>query len=237
MQTSFFNSPSRAFSLIRILASAALLMLAALPLQASADEAGQLIARAGTTLRHFQDDPDMKWYRRDLAQARAVLITPKIVKAGFIFGGAGGRAVLFARDRQTGEWRGPVFYTLGTPSIGFQAGVEVSETVTLVMNERALDRLLSDSLKLGGDVSIAAGPVGAGADSNVQADMITYARSKGLFGGVSLNGSVVKINDRWNAHLYGHGTTPSDVLVRGSAVSERGGRVRGMLPAPAPAAQ
>lgn len=230
MQTSFLHR------LFNILASAAVLALAALPLQASADEAGQLIAKAGTTLQHFQDDPDMKWFRRDVVKAQAVLIAPEIVKAGFILGGAGGRAVLFARDPQTGEWRGPVFYTLATPSIGFQAGVQVSETVTLVMNAQALNRLLSDSVKLGGDISIAAGPVGQGAESNVQADMISYSRSKGLYGGINLDGTVVKINDRWNAHVYGAKTTPTDVLVRGSPVSNRGERVRGMLPAP-PAAE
>ena len=119
-----------------------------------------------------------------------MLISPSITRAGFVVGGSGGDALLLARD-DGGRWAGPAFYNMGTASVGFQAGVDQSEVVILVMNEKALDALLSRSVKLGGDASVAAGPVGVGASGTVNADMITFSRSKGLFAGVSLEGAVI----------------------------------------------
>ena len=117
-----------------------------------------------------------------------MLIAPQIVKAGFIFGGSGGRAVLVARDGRT--WAGPAFYDLATASVGFQAGVEVSEVVIVVMTDKGLNSLLASSFKIGGDASIAAGPVGAGAKSTVTADLISFSRAKGVYGGLNLDGTV-----------------------------------------------
>jgi hypothetical protein len=88
-------------------------------------------------------DPDMTWLQRHIGRAKGVLIAPQIVKAGWIFGGSGGRAVLFARNEQTGRWSGPAFYNVGAASVGFQAGVSVSETVTLVMTTRGINSLLA----------------------------------------------------------------------------------------------
>jgi len=197
--------------------------------QAASDQQ-QLVTKAETTFHNFQRDPNMKWFRKNLVQAKAVLIAPEILKAGFILGGSGGRAVLLARDPQTGEWRGPAFYSLFTPSIGLQAGVAVSEVITLVMTDKALNGLLSTSLKIGGDVTVAAGPVGEGAEANVQADMIAYARSKGIFAGVNLNGSVVKTSDEWNEAFYSQpDVSPPDILVRGTATSANGEKLRSMV--------
>jgi SH3 domain-containing YSC84-like protein 1 len=146
-----------------------------------------------------------------------VLIAPEITKAGFIFGGSGGHAVLLAYDAKAGKWAGPAFYSMATGSVGFQAGISVSESVTLVMTEKAVNSLLASSFKVGGDASIAAGPVGAGAKADVVADLIAFSRSKGIYGGVNLDGTVVKTNDEWNAAYYGKKLLPPDILLRDAA--------------------
>src|SRR6476661_4768448 len=131
----------------------------------SSAEPDKLMSDAQVTLSNFVRDPDQTWIQDNLDRAKAILIAPQIVKAGFIFGGSGGRAVLVAKDGRV--WSGPAFYDLATASVGFQAGVEVSELIMVVMTEKGLNSLLSSSFKIGGDASVAAGPVGAGAKSTV----------------------------------------------------------------------
>jgi lipid-binding SYLF domain-containing protein len=213
---------------MRSMAVASLMVAAgfvATPALAQSDQQ-KLVGQAETTLSNFLRDPDMKWLQQNFGRAKAVLISPEIVKAGFIFGGSGGRAVLFARDAKSGEWRGPVFYNMATASVGFQAGVEVSEAITLVMTEKGLNSLLATSVKLGGDASIAAGPVGAGAKSDVVADLIAFSRSKGVYGGLNLDGTVLTAADDWNQSFYGKKVLPPDVLIRGNVKSAQGDKLR-----------
>jgi lipid-binding SYLF domain-containing protein len=148
------------------------------------------------------------------------MITPEVVKAGFIFGGSGGRALVVARDPTTGGWVGPAFYAMATASVGFQAGISVAEGVTLVMTEKGFNSLLATSFKIGGDASVAAGPVGAGARSDIMADLITFNRAKGLYGGLNFDGTVVTASDDWNASFYGKKVLPPDILVRTSVHNE-----------------
>jgi len=180
-------------------------------------EQDQLVRDAQTTFSNFVRDPDMTWFQRHLGDAKALLIAPKIVRAGWIFGGSGGRAVLFSRNAQNGRWSGPAFYNVGTASVGFQAGIDVSETVTLVMTDRGLNSLMTSSVKLGGDASVAAGPIGAGANSDITADLVAFSRSKGVYGGLNLNGTVVSVADNWNQAYYGRSVTPPDILMTASA--------------------
>ena len=193
---------------------AAVATVAFAPVASAQSEQQKLISSAETTFSNFVRDPEMTWIQQNLGRAKAVLIAPEIVKAGFIFGGSGGRAVLVAHDAKTGKWVGPAFYTLATASVGFQAGVAVSETITLVMTEKGLNSLLSSSFKMGGDASVAAGPVGAGAKSDVVADLIAFSRSKGVYGGLNLDGTVVKTSDDWNEAFFGKKVLPPDILVR-----------------------
>jgi lipid-binding SYLF domain-containing protein len=179
-------------------------------------EQQKLVDAADRTLSNFLRDPDMTWLQQNIGRAKAVMIAPEIVKAGFIFGGSGGRAVTLARDAKTGKWAGPAFYAMATASVGFQAGVSVSEVVTLVMTEKGLNSLLAPSVKLGGDASVAAGPIGAGAKSDVVADFISFSRAKGLYGGLNLDGTVIKPSDDWNEAYYKKPVLPPDILVRGS---------------------
>jgi lipid-binding SYLF domain-containing protein len=179
-----------------------------------------LVSDARTTLSNFIRDPDQTWIQENLNRAKAVMIAPQIVKAGFIFGGSGGRAVLVARDGRT--WSGPAFYNLATASVGFQAGVEVSEAIIVVMTDKGLNSLMAASFKMGGDSSIAAGPVGAGAKSTVTADLITFTRAKGVYGGVNLDGTVVNTNIPWNDAFYGRSNVlPPDILIRRSVTSPK----------------
>ena len=210
-------------SWVALFAAASLLVVAGAARAQSTPQ--QLVDESATTLSHFMRDPDMTWLQRHLGNAKAVLIAPRIVKAGYIFGGSGGRAVVFARDRTTGHWVGPAFYNLGAASVGFQAGVEVSESVMLAMTDKALDSMLSNSIKLGGDASIAAGPVGAGAKSDVLADFVAFSRAKGIYGGLNLEGSVVAVSDDWNRDYYGKSVLPPDILVSANVRNPQAARV------------
>ena len=176
-------------------------------------EQQKLVNDAQTTLSNFIRDPDQTWIHQNIGRAKAILIAPQIVKAGFIFGGSGGRAVLVARDG--GAWVGPAFYDLATASVGFQAGVEVSEAIIVVMTQKGLDSLMASTFKIGADASIAAGPVGAGAKSTVTADLVSFTRSKGVYGGVNLDGTVVHSNSDWNGAYYGaKNVLPPDIVIR-----------------------
>lgn len=186
----------------------------------------KLVADAQTTLSDFMRDPDQTWIHDNIGRAKALLIVPQIVKAGFIFGGSGGQGVLVVRNGKS--WSGPAFYDLATASVGFQAGVEVSELVMVVMTEKGLNSLLSSSFKIGGDASVAAGPVGAGAKSTVTADLISFSRAKGVYGGVNLDGTVVYSNVRWNDAYYGKsGVLPPDILIRRTATSPKSAALLG----------
>ena len=181
-------------------------------------EQQRLIDDSVASFSNFMRDPDMSWLQQNIGRAKGVMIAPSLLKAGFIFGGSGGRAVALARDATSGKWVGPAFYTMATASVGFQAGIQVSEALTLVMTDKGLNSLLSTSVKLGGDASVAAGPVGAGARSDVVADFIAFSRAKGLYGGLNLDGTVIGISDDWNEIYYNKkGILPPDILVRMSA--------------------
>ena len=182
---------------------------------AAATEPEKHVSMAEKTLSNFLRDPNMDWFQGNLHRARGLIVVPKVVKAGFIFGGSGGRAVYVARD-ESGRWVGPAFYTLATASVGFQAGVEVSEVVILVMTDRGANSLLATNFKLGGDASIAAGPVGVGTKASVQEDFIAFSRSKGLYGGLNLDGTAVSTADDWNKAYYKREVLPPDILIRRS---------------------
>ena len=215
--TKMIDSPSRR-SALGVLAGAALAGCATQSVSSAEPE--RLVNDAQTTLSNFIRDPDQTWIQDNLGRARAVLIAPQVVRAGFIFGGSGGRGVLVARDGRA--WAGPAFYTLATASVGFQAGIDVSEVIIVVMTEKGFNSLLSTSFKIGGDASIAAGPVGAGARSTVTADLISFTRAKGLYGGLNLDGTVVSTNVTWNdAFFAGNNLLPPDILIRRTVTSPK----------------
>jgi lipid-binding SYLF domain-containing protein len=186
------------------------------------DDTQARVDAARTTLSNFMHDPEMTWFREHVGSARAVMISPQIVQAGFIVGGSGGPALVIARNRAGTGWNGPAFYRIAAGSIGLQAGAQASEMVALLMTDKAVNSLMSTSFKLGGDVSVAAGPVGAGTGAPVTADMVVYTRSKGLYGGVNLDGTVITVDDGRNGAYYGQATTPVDILVTRSVSNPYG---------------
>ena len=141
-----------------------------------------------------------------LADAKGVVIIPRLVKAGFVFGGRGGHGVVLTRGRD-GAWSGPTFVTMLGASFGFQAGVESADVILVFRPRESLDRLLAGKGKvtLGADVAVAAGPVGrqieAGTDARLNAEIFSYARSRGLFAGAALNGAAVWFDKKANAEF------------------------------------
>jgi len=186
--------------------------------QAAADDkadAEKTVNGAVTVLKDFSADPNMTWYRDHIHKAKAVLIIPNLLKAGFIFGGSGGHGVVLAHDEKANVWRGPSFATAGSVSWGLQAGASSAEVVMMAMTDKGKNALLSNKFQAGVDASVSAGPVGAGAQA-ATTDIVQFARSKGLFGGLSLEGSVIDVRDSLNQAYYGKPVSPVDILIQGN---------------------
>jgi len=201
----------------------AVLALAALALafgprhaRAQAEEQS-LVDRATLALQEVFDLGDMSADARSLlGRARAVMICPRVFRAGFIFGGAGGDCVLVARDGG-GSWSSPAFYTMGGGSIGFQAGVQDAAVVMLIMNDKALDAILDSQFKFGAEAGVALGTLGRGISgattAAVGADIVTIARARGLFAGISLDGTLLSARSQSMRAYFGRDVSPRQVVV------------------------
>jgi lipid-binding SYLF domain-containing protein len=189
-------------------------------------EAQGIVDKARVTFTGFMNDKNYTWLHQNLKNARGVLIYPQILKAGFFLGGSGGTGVLLVKDKSSGTWSQPAFYTMGSVTFGLQAGGEAAEVVMLVMSQKAVDSLYASSVKLGGDTSIALGPIGAGATGNVTADFISFAKSKGLFAGLNLQGSVIAVRDKLNHAYYRKTVSPLGIIVEKKASNKGADRLR-----------
>ncbi|HET6308824.1 MAG TPA: YSC84-related protein [Rhodopila sp.] len=184
--------------MIRFLAATALAATALLQTACSTGDAqGEqqtLVDRATLTIQDMMTQQVSQDPQRLLRRAKAVMVCPRIFKAGFFFGGEGGNCVLLARAGN-GTWSYPAFYTIGSGSFGFQFGIEDNQLMMLIMTERGLNALLDSQIKLGANAGIAIATLGAGVQGSttaaVGADIVAYAASRGLFGGVALEGSVM----------------------------------------------
>ena len=208
------------WSFARVAIVAALLLGVAAPGVMAADkdkeeDAQGLVDKARVTLGEFMRDTNYLWLQENIGKAKGVLIYPQVVKAGFVLGGSGGTGVLLTKDAKTGAWTGPAFYTMGSVSYGLQIGGEVAEVILLVNSQKGVDSLLTNKFKLGGDIAVALGPVGAGAKAEF-ADFYSFAKSKGLYAGMNLTGSVLDVRSSLNKAYYGKEVTPADILVKGS---------------------
>jgi SH3 domain-containing YSC84-like protein 1 len=200
---------------VTVIAILAMLLLC-VPGRGLADDAGEakkLIDQAEATLKNFMNDPDMTWFANHLKDAKGVYILPKLTKGAFIFGVEGGNGVMLARDEKTGTWSEPVFYETSAASFGLQAGAQTSEAVVLIMTSKGVESLLANKLKLGADGSVAIGPKGMGADTDLRADFVTFTRAKGLYAGVSFDGASIRTKDEANSAYYGEDVRPSDVII------------------------
>lgn len=183
-------------------------------------EAQVIVDKAKATFTDVLTDSNFYWLDKYLKDAKGILIFPQILKAGFFLGGSGGTGVLLVRNEETGTWSDPAFYTVGSVTFGLQIGAEAAEVVMLAMNRKAIDTLLISTAKLGADASIAVGPIGGGAKGSVavpavSADFLSFARSKGLYAGLNLEGSVLAVRDSLNEGYYGKDVGPKDIIMNG----------------------
>jgi len=153
-----------------------------------------------------------------LDKAKCVVVIPSVLKAAFIVGGTYGRGALVCRSGNgfSGSWGAPAMMVLEGGSVGFQIGGEATDFVLLIMNDHGANSLLHSKVKLGGDVSAAAGPVGRTAEANTDAylrsEILTYSRARGLFAGVSLEGASLRPDDEGNDALYGRRISASEII-------------------------
>jgi lipid-binding SYLF domain-containing protein len=188
-------------------------------------EARQLVEKAGLTFQSFVNDANMVDMKGLLKDAKGIFLTPQLLRGAFVVGASGGSGILLVRDK-SGTWSGPAFYTVGGASIGLQIGGEASEVALLIMTDRGIKAFLTGNFKLGVDAGIAVGPVGAGVaaqTANLSADILSFSRSKGLYGGVSLQGAVVAIRSGLNKAYYGKKVKPADILVSHKVANPQAG--------------
>ncbi len=187
---------------------------------ADATSQRELLKDAKSVMEEIMSTPDLQIPKGLISKAKAVIIFPSMFKAGFFIGARYGTGVATVRDSQTGLWGPPSFITTLGGSFGFQFGAQAVDLVLLVMSERGIKGLLENNFTLGGDASITAGPVGRyaelGVDILLQGDMYSYSRSQGIFGGVSLKGTVIKPNLRYNREYYNADLTPQEIMMGGA---------------------
>lgn len=179
-------------------------------------DAKQLVEKANFTFEDFMGAKEMSAFRDLLKSAKGVFIAPQVLEGAFIFGVSGGSGVLLAKSDANHKWSPPAFYSMGEASFGLQAGGKASDIILLAMTDRGVKAFLADSLKLGADIGVALGPVGAGAAAatqNLSADIISFSRSKGAYAGISVEGAVVTTRNDWNRAYYHKEVTPKDILI------------------------
>ncbi len=199
----------------RILIVTTLVLLVTLTAVASdRDDDVNRTNKATQVFKEIMNTPDQGIPQELLESAKCIAIIPGDVKFAFIFGGNYGRGLATCR---TGHgWSAPLFLAIEGGSVGYQIGGSSTDIVMLFMNDHALHSLLSDRFKLGADASVAAGPVGrnaaAGTDLKLNAEILSYSRSKGVFIGVSLNGAVVQADKSGDRAMYGHNVSRHEIL-------------------------
>ena len=176
------------------------------------------LKNAGTVLTEILNIPDD--IPQDLLdKADCVVVFPSVLKAAFVVGGSYGRGAMTCRTGEnfTGSWGAPSMMALEGGSVGFQIGGQATDFVLLVMNDRGAKGILSSKVKLGADASVAAGPVGRDAsaetDASMRAEILSYSRARGLFAGVSLEGSTIRPDNDGNMRIYGKRISAQDIVI------------------------
>lgn len=201
----------------RATATAALATLLLAPGMAAAQNDQQaLVDRATLTVNELLGGEHGADARQVLRRARAVMIFPRVFRGGFILGGEGGSGVLLARDG-AGNWSSPAFYGLGAGSLGLQIGVQDSQVMLFIMNDKALNAILQSQFKFGADAAISIATVGAGISGGttaaLRADVVSVAKSRGLYAGVSLEGSILARRNEENAAYYGRSVSAEQIVL------------------------
>ena len=174
------------------------------------------VGAATTVLNEMMRARDKAIPANILEKAEAIAIFPGVKKAGFVVGGQWGRGIISVRDKDSRKWSSPAFLTLTGGSVGAQIGGTEIDVILVIMNRSGVEHLLSNQVKLGGEISAAAGPVGraseASTDLQMQAQILSYSRSRGLFAGATVNGSVVKEDVDANTRFYGKTLSSEDIV-------------------------
>lgn len=174
------------------------------------------LTSALSIIRELSNIPDSGAFLDLLRQSEGIAIYPSLIKVGIVIGGQYGEGVVFKRNVASGKWFGPLFVKLSGLSIGAQIGIQNVGLVLVLMNEDSVKSFTSSNVTLGGNVSIAAGPMGrslsADTDYKLQASIYSYSVSKGFFAGVSLQGSVVQVDEEANRQFYGSSISSLDIL-------------------------
>ncbi len=190
---------------------------------ALADTVTELDDRIWQTCRVVDEimvSPDQSIPEEMLAKCKAIAIYPNVLKGAFIFGARFGKGVVVKKDEKTGQWGPVAFSTLGGGNFGFQIGGSATDIILVIMNENGVESLLKNNFTMGGDAAAVAGPVGrdtqGSTDLFLQASILAYSRSRGLFAGVSLDGTVLTQDNESNTAYYGKSVTSRDILLGGA---------------------
>jgi SH3 domain-containing YSC84-like protein 1 len=204
------------------------LILLVLTFCATAFAGESQLQKATNVVNEIMGTPDKGIPDELLEKSVCVGIVPSQVKFALGLGGTYGRGVLVCRKSGNGAWDAPSMFTLGAASVGFQIGGKATDVIFLVMNPEGMKKLVQDSVKLGAELSVAAGPVGRSAegatDAQLHAEILSYSRTRGLFAGVSLDGSVVKQDRDDNEKLYGRKVSAKEILIDGTVRTPRAAR-------------
>jgi len=191
----------------------------------AAEETSQqeLLKDAKLVVEEIMSSPDLGIPSGLMSRAQAVIVFPGMIKGGFLLGARYGKGVATVRNAKTGLWGAPSFITTMGGSFGFQIGAQSVDLVLIIMTEKGIKGLLNNNFTLGGDMAVTAGPVGRhaemGVDILLQGDMYSYSRSQGLFGGLSLKGTIIKQNVGYNEEYYNAKLTPEEIMIEGKVKS------------------
>lgn len=195
-------------------------VIASWTLIARSDEA-ERVQKAATVFDEIMAMPDKAVPNAILAKAEAIAVIPGTLKGGLGVGAQHGKGIISARNRENGTWSNPGFLTLTGGSFGAQIGAQEIDLVLIVMNKSGVQNLLRNEFKIGADASVAAGPVGRGAEAStdiqMRAEILSYSRARGLFAGVSLNGSAIREDEEANQRFYGRPLRNQEIVGKGAA--------------------
>jgi lipid-binding SYLF domain-containing protein len=196
------------------------LALATAAICAANNKEQKRLENSGVVMQEIMNTPE-NIPQEVLEKAECVIVFPSVLKAAFVVGASYGRGAMVCRTGEhfKGPWGAPAMFALEGGSVGFQIGGQATDLVLLIMNERGASSILESKVKLGGDASIAAGPVGrdaaANTDAYMRAEVLSYSRTRGLFAGISLEGSTLRPDDDATADVYGRKLTAKEIVLNG----------------------
>jgi lipid-binding SYLF domain-containing protein len=216
----------------RILTAFAFVLLMLPGVARAQSDQQQLVDRATLAIQDLVGYSDPLGAGNLLRQARAVMVCPRVFKAGFFFGGEGGNCVLAARDA-SGSWSYPAFYAIGSGSFGLQIGIQDAQFTMMILTDKGLTAVMDNMFKIGGDTSIAVATLGVGMQGDTTlgfgADIVAYTQARGLYGGISLQGSIMAPRPEWNASYYGKPADSQQIVIQMQAINPGADPLRQVL--------